>query len=561
VNAKDLFGICENLFGKRTGLISMLQDVAENFYPERADFTAQRAIGEEFGAGLMSSYPLLVRRDLGNAFETMLRPMGQTWFHMGVEDEDSRADNESRRWMEDKRDIMRRAMFDRVTQFGRATKEGDHDFATFGQAVLQVEKVTDNQRVGPHLLYRCWHLRDVAWMENRYGQLCPIFRKWKPGARDLTIQFPQRSEAWRKGVHAQVVKDAAKDPFGSVDVRHMVVEADMYDGDFMGKKAGVPYVSIFYDVKHDHVMEAVGKWSKEYVIPRWQTVSGSQYAHSPAVVAGLPEARLLQAMTRTLLEAGEKAVNPPMIGVQDAIRSDIQIFAGGFTAVDAEYDERLGEVLRPLVQDKSGIPLGIDMQRDARTILAECFFLSKLNLPQTGKEMTAYEVGQRVQEYIRNAMPLFGPMEVEYNGALCEETFEQMFGGMLRMEARGIRTPLDIPRRLRGANIQFRFESPLHDAIEKQKLGKFMEGKAVLAEAIALDPSLAALPDTKVCVRDVLTAIWPATWIRSETEVQEIEAAAAQQEQAQALLANLQAGADVAKTGSEAVKNFSEVPA
>ncbi len=32
--------------------------------------------------------------------------------------------------------------------------------------------------------------------------------------------------------------------------------------------------------------------------------------------------------------------------VRDFIRSDLELFAGGFTAVDAEYDEHLGEVLR-----------------------------------------------------------------------------------------------------------------------------------------------------------------------------------------------------------------------
>jgi hypothetical protein len=36
--------------------------------------------------------------------------------------------------------------------------------------------------------------------------------------------------------------------------------------------------------------------------------------------------------------------------------------------------------------------------------------------------MTAYEVGQRVQEYIRNALPIFEPMEMEYNAALCDES-------------------------------------------------------------------------------------------------------------------------------------------
>jgi hypothetical protein len=39
------------------------------------------------------------------------------------------------------------------------------------------------------------------------------------------------------------------------------------------------------------------------------------------------------------------------------------------------------------------------------------------------------------------------------------------------------------------ADIQFRFESPLHDAIESEKSHKLLESKALLADAIALDPT------------------------------------------------------------------------
>jgi hypothetical protein len=61
-------------------------------------------------------------------------------------------------------------------------------------------------------------------------------------------------------------------------------------------------------VDHDcELIHAMPVWTGFYRIPRWQTVSGSQYSYSPATVAALPDARLIQAMTFTLLEAGEKA--------------------------------------------------------------------------------------------------------------------------------------------------------------------------------------------------------------------------------------------------------------
>ena len=48
------------------------------------------------------------------------------------------------------------------------------------------------------------------------------------------------------------------------------------------------------------------------------------------------------AMTLTLLEAGEKVVNPPLVATEQVVRSDVAIFAGGITWIDAEHDDRLG---------------------------------------------------------------------------------------------------------------------------------------------------------------------------------------------------------------------------
>jgi hypothetical protein len=301
------------------------------------------------------------------------------------------------------------------------------------------------------------------------------------------------------------------------------------------------------------VLEEVAWWSPHYVIPRWQTVSGSQYAFSPAAVAALPDGRLIQAMTRTLLEAGEKHASPPMLAVQEAIRSDIALFAGGITYVDSEYDERLGEVLRPLTQDKGGMPLAIEMQQDCRRMIAEAFYLNKISLPTRHPEMTAYEVGQRIQEYIRNALPIFEPMEHDYNGGICELTFDLM----LRNGAFGPREQM--PRALQELQasgqqpVHFKFKSPLHDVIEQARGQKFLEAKAMIAEATALDPNAAHLPDAVTALRDVLTSIGvPARWVRPEEEVEERAAAQNEHAEAQMKLQVMQQGADVAKTAGEA---------
>ena len=69
-DAKALIKQGDHLFDKRGSLLSMWQSIADNFYPERADFTVSRSLGDDFADNLTTSYPLLVRRDLGNSLGT-----------------------------------------------------------------------------------------------------------------------------------------------------------------------------------------------------------------------------------------------------------------------------------------------------------------------------------------------------------------------------------------------------------------------------------------------------------------------------------------------------------
>jgi hypothetical protein len=525
------------LFSKRGSLLSLWQRMAENFYPERADFTTVRNIGAEFGDWLNTGYPQLARRDLGNAFGTMLRPTSKNWFHIRTTDRWEQLGSEARAWLEMAENRQRRAMYHKDTQFTRATKEADHDYAAFGQTCIQ----TSLNSKANGLLYRCWHLRDVAWMEDENGKIGTVYRKWKPTIADLMRLFPGK-------VHQAWVDKIEKEPHKEVEVWHCIVPSDYYPSD--GKKFRTPFISIYLDVEQKHKMEEVGLMNMEYVIPRWQTVSGSQYAYSPAAVIAMSDASLLQTMTGVLLEAGEKAVSPPMIAVQGALRSDLNILAGGVTWVDTEYDERLGEVLRPLTQDKSGIPLGLEMAQDTRQMIAEAFYLNKIALPAPDQEMTAYEVGQRVEEYIRQATPLFEPMEAQYNGPLCENTFELLLRA-------GVFGPItEIPEELHRMEYTFAFESPLHDAIERAKGQRFLEAASIISQAAPLDQTVPFMLDTKKAVRDTLQGTGvPAAWLRSESMVEQLAAEKQQQAQTAQLLAQMQQGADVAKTVSEANVN------
>jgi hypothetical protein len=187
------------------------------------------------------------------------------------------------------------------------------------------------------------------------------------------------------------------------------------------------------------------------------------------------------------------------------------------------------------------------MARETRAMIMEAFYLNKLALPASAVEMTAFETGQRVQEYIRQAMPLFEPIEYEYNAPLCETSFDLM------MNAGAFGSVYDIPEELQNEEYEFEFESPLHDAVEREKGQRFLEAGSMLAQTVQLDPSTAHIINARKALRDVLGAIGvPADWTNSEEEVQRRVDAEAQAQQTAQLLAQMQQGAEVAKTLSEA---------
>ena len=539
-DAKSLKDHGDKLFSKRSSLLSLWQNIAEEFYIERADFTSGRSMTSVFGDHNTTSYPMIARRDLANTFSSMLRPTDKQWFYLRAV-QDWRESDTALKWMEYATDVQQRAMYDSDSNFVRATKEADNDFATFGQCAISVELNRRKQA----LLYRTWHLRDVAWCEGAEGKVETIHRNWKPEARILQQLF--------KNIHPSVLRCAEKEPYKEINSRHIVIPTEDYQSGDIKKKHKTPYISFHMDIENNHIMEEVGVTNKMYVIPRWQTVAGSQYAFSPATIAALQDARLIQEMTLTLLEAGQKAVDPPMLAVQEAIRSDISLYAGGITWTDSEYDERLGEVLRPLTQDMGGIPLGIEMQRDVRAQIAEAFFLNKIGLPPVKGDMTAFEVGQRVAEYIRNALPLFEPMEVEYNGGICEMTFDILLQN-------GAFGAIDsIPDELRGADMRFKFESPLAAAKEHQKSQKFLETKAMVLEASQLDPNARHIFDVQFALRDVLSAgVSPATWVKSQEDIDAAMEAEAQQQQTQQMMMDVAQGGMAAEQIGKAGKALQE---
>jgi hypothetical protein len=537
-NGKELLKRGNKLFEKKAQFDSLCQEIAMNFYAARSDFTTEITLGEEFASHQVDSYPELVRRDLANAFASMLRPSNQQWFEAHVDD-DLEEDKQVRAYLEYMTKVTSRMLYDPATNMRRACTEADNDLAAFGNAVMSI--VDNKQRDGINM--RAWHLRDCAWSEDELSRIHCLHRKQKITLGNMARQFGK--------VPQKLQSKLDKDPMHEVTIRHAALAKDAYEP-YGAKKSfgGLPFVSVWYTEEGD-ILGEVPEPVFPYVVPRWSKVSTSPYAFSPATIIALPNARLIQRMMLTLIEAAEKTVDPPLVATHEAVKSDVDLTAGGITWIDREYDERLGEAIKPLQLGRN-IAIGVDLLEQQRRMLAEAFYLSKINLPQT-REKTAYETARLVEEYVRNALPLFEPLEDEYNSTVLDAVVTRG----LRLGAYG---PADmIPQALRGKDVKFSFHNPLREAMSKKKTIAFQDSAQLIAAAAQIDQSALAEINVSNMLQDAMTGAGaPVRWFKTEEEKTAEKEAMAQRQQMAQMMQMAEAGAGIAKTATEAEAKATE---
>ncbi|MBZ9807688.1 portal protein [Mesorhizobium sp. ESP-6-2] len=531
--ARELVSIGDKLFAKKRQWDELCQDIALNFYPFRADFTTVFTLGDDFSRDLMDSYTVQARETLGNTIGALLRQ--GDWFSVKTGLEELDEDPANARWLEYATTHFRRLVYDRRANFVRATNEADHDWVAFGNPVLSVEESPDRT----HFLFRDWHPKECAWMENAVGRIDHNQRNMPMTARNM-------KRRWPKTIHSDVVLAAEKEPSKEFKVRHVVLPFEEIYGDDKAKRRQYkdnPFCSLYIDCEHQNVLGEGPLPVFNYVIPRWRTVSSFPQGFSPATINALPDGRMLQSLARILLEQGEKAIDPPMYGRGEIFRDAVNRYAGGLTYVDLETDQKIQDAMM-FEQPSNGLSMGMEMKQDVRNLIAESFLLNKINLPPQQK--TAFETQARLEEYRRAILPFTGPIESEYHLPLLDIGFQMA----VRNKAFNIE---DMPKALSDADVTFIFDGPLNTVQGRQNVQAFQESVQILAGGAQFDKTIPAMMDFKQMTKDAVRGTQaPADWFADEQAQEEgadqIDQVAKLTQAAEFLQGGAQVGGQVADT-------------
>lgn len=413
-------------------------DLARIFLPRRLGFSTTTVTGERRTQAIYDSTPMQAARGLANAIGGMMRPEGLPEISMKTDNDLLNDSEEVQIWLADSQERMKNAFNNPKARFRQASSEKDLDLVVFGNAPMFIGEGRTS------LLFQSIHLKDVTPFFNEEGSLDGMYRERRFTLRQAAARFGEQKLSERSRERIKVNAD------DHVDILHAVIPRNESKINPLLAK-DLPIADMWIEVEAQHLLAEGGFHELPFVFPKWDTSSGEELGRSPAMIA-LPDGDTLQAMGETILVAGQRAADPPLAVPNDGAFSAYNTFPGGLVYYDVEAAEAVrGNPFFP-IESGMNLPITRDMQADTRDQVWSSFFRNILNLPVEGPQMTATEVIERKDEFLREIGPTFGKLETDDTAPTAERVFNIMLRGGGFAE---------IPEILEGVNIRFEYNSPV----------------------------------------------------------------------------------------------------
>lgn len=515
--------------------LTIWQELAEIYLPGAANLTTKRHAGERMNEHVFDGTPRLAARGLHAAIDGLIKPKTSNWFEPYFEDEELMDVASVREWLNMVRERMWRVIYRKDARFTQRSAEVDAALVVFGWGPLFINE--NRGRNG--ILFKSYSVGDTCFDEDADGVVDTFSIEETLTARQAIKRFGEEK------VH-QEIRDAASKEGSNTEPQWVFAQLVMPQDDPLAghiSTRGFKYSSIVFDVKNEHMLAEGGFHEFPVAVPRWETHAGQIYPYSPGMVA-LPDSHTLQAISKTLLVGGERAVDPPIMVPSDAFLSPIRTYPGGLSVYDVQAIIDGGPNPPVFPFPVSGqLPVGRDMQNDYRYQVQQAFFKDVLSLPVEGFK-TATEVLERKEEFVRVLGPIFGRLEADYIGASVDRIFAIM--------ERAFAFP-ERPAEIEGKPVMFRYQSPLQQARKSIDVAGFSRTLEVMAPLGEVQPDIYDNLDGDQIMRD--SPEWsgiPTDWLRSEDDVDALRQARAEAEQNAAQVESSKPIADSLKSVAQA---------
>lgn len=525
--ATDICRKMEQLEGDRSIWEDHWQQIAELIWPTMSDafFGGFQQQGEKRTEKLFDATAALALDRFSSVMVSMLTPTSQRWHKLEATDDALMRDLEVANWFDQATGILFRRRYNAKSAFASAMWSTFKQEGAFGSGALFTSEINGTMR------YKSIHLSDIFVTQGHEDTLHSVYRR-------ITLTALQALEKFgSEALPEKILKALEKTPQQQFKFIHCVRPQE---------HEGKAFHSVYVCKDAMCVVQEGGFYTMPYQFGRYTHGPNEIYGRSPAMLV-LPELKMINEMSKSVIRAAHKAIDPPMLVHDDGI------LGGGTTSVDltpaavnyggVNQDGR--QLIQPL-QSGVRVDIGQDMIESRQGVVNDAFLVTLFQILVETPEMTATEAMIRAQEKGALLAPTMERQQTELLAPLIEREID--------LAQRGGHLP-DMPGALKEAKGEYeiRYTSPLTRMQDAEELVGIQRTMEVVTPIAQFDPTILKRIDYQRILeitRRVTGA--PAAIIRNEEEVQEEMDAEKEEQQLQQLAGAVPGAASATKDLAQA---------
>ena len=532
VNVNDVIKRYEAAKGARDNWEWHWQEIAELVLPTR-DFTVDFNDGDQRRNRIYNEVAPDACESLASALSGMLTNTSIRWFSLTLADYELAQNEEAKVWLYDTTTRMLDYFDSSESGFATNSHEIYLDLCAFGTGVMLVRRSPNS------LTFQARQLSNFYMTENDAGERVECYRRFKMTALEAY-------EVFGDDLHEKIIKavEEPKNRDKKWEFIHAVIKRSDRDPLKVDSK-NMPFASIYIDIKNKELVREGGFSSMPYLVPRWSKAPEEVYGRSPSMKI-LPGIKMVNAMSRAVIEASELAIRPPLLIPANSIEGPIRTTPGSIMYTRSGTRE----LPQPLMSGaRPDIGEGLLAHRESR--IEKAYFLDTFKLPDNDR-MTATEIIERRQQGLLAAAPMLSRLYEEWLNPVIQHVFEWM---------RDTDRLMPMPDVIADRDLNISYRSPMALSKKQSQGQSFMQAMSLVTPLVQVNPAIMDNLNADIAFRDLfdMNNVDP-SYLRSSSEVMMGRQQQAQQEQQmqQAQLAQQQASAS--RDAAAGMKDISEVP-
>lgn len=516
------------------------REIAERVLPRQNWFAASdKTPGEKRTEKIFDATAGLALERFAAAMESMLTPRTMKWHKLKTSNVALLDNIQVQAYLDEVTNILFQVRYNPKANFASQVHETYMSLGAFGTGAIFIDDIP-----GTGIRYKSINLSEIYVAENHVGVVDKVVRKFPFTAR-------QAAQKWGYERMPDKIKTALeKQPEREFEFLHCV-KPNMEKQTGRRDYRGMDWLSYYVCHEARMIMSEGGYNSFPYAVSRYVTAPKEVYGRSPAMTV-LPDIKMINEMSKTVLRAAHKIVDPPLLLQEDGVLQAFNTRPGALNF--GGVDEQGRQVVQPL-QTGARVDIGMDMMEQRRKVINDAFLITLFQILVESPNMTATEAMLRAQEKGALLAPTMGRQQSEMLGPLIERELDILARA-------GVLPAMPEVLREAGGDVEIEYVSPLNRAQRAEEGVAILRTLEAVAPLAQIDPSVMMIFKPEEIARELseINGV-PAKILRSQEEVEEMKAAQAQQAEAQAILQAAPVAANSAKTLAETAQLAGNIPA